>query len=65
MLSPREIATLMLIKDGPVEVDLGHPGLDALIGRQFVELEQLASGRQRPRITTDGYSFLKAAARMR
>ena len=65
MLSPHEFATLMLIEDSPDQVDLGHPGLDALMERQLVELKQLTSGRQRPCVTADGYSFLKAAARIR
>ena len=65
MLSPHEFATLMLIEDSPDEIDLGHPGLGTLMERRLVELEQLASGRQRPCITADGYSFLRAAARIR
>jgi hypothetical protein len=65
MLSPHEFSTLLLIKDSPDRVDLGHPGLDALMERQLVELEQLTSGRRRPCITIHGYSFLKAAARIR
>jgi hypothetical protein len=65
MLSPHEFATLMLIKDAPDQIELGRAELDALFERQLISLENLASGRSRPQITSDGDSILKALARMR
>ena len=65
MLSPHEFATLMLIKNAPDQIELGRAGLDALLERQLISLENLASGRSRPRITSEGDSVLKAVSRMR
>jgi hypothetical protein len=65
MLSPHEIATLMLLKDAPDPVDLDRADLEVLLERQLVTLEQLAHGQQRPLITVNGHTFLKAAARIR
>ncbi|MFL9947781.1 hypothetical protein PQR68_17505 [Paraburkholderia agricolaris] len=65
MLSPHEFATLMLIKNAPDQIELGRAELDALIERQLISLENLASGRSRPQITSAGDSILKAVARMR
>jgi hypothetical protein len=64
MLSPHEFATLMLLKDAPDLASLDSFDLEALLDRQLVTLEQLASGQQRPLITHDGQMFLKAAARI-
>ncbi|MEW9583886.1 hypothetical protein [Paraburkholderia sp. DGU8] len=64
MLSPHEFATLMLLKDAPDLPSLDGADLEALLDRQLVTLEQLASGRQRPLITQDGQMFLNAAARI-
>ncbi|KAE8761168.1 hypothetical protein FSO04_03985 [Paraburkholderia madseniana] len=65
MLSPHEFATLMLIKNAPDQIELDRAELDALLERQLISLENLASGRSRPRITSEGDSILKAVARMR
>ncbi|MFM0206297.1 hypothetical protein PQQ96_02720 [Paraburkholderia sediminicola] len=65
MLSPHEFATLMLIKNAPDQIELGRAELDALLERQLISLENLASGHSRPRITSEGDSILKAVARMR
>ena len=65
MLSPHEFATLMLLKDAPDSIELDRADLEALLERQLVTLEQLAHGQQRPLITINGHSVLKAAARIR
>ncbi|MCX4148178.1 hypothetical protein PQR70_10195 [Paraburkholderia madseniana] len=65
MLSPHEFATLMLIKNAPDQIELDRAELDALLEQQLISLENLASGRSRPRITSEGDSILKAVARMR
>ncbi len=65
MLSPHEFATLMLLMDAPDSIDLDRSDLEALLERQLVTLEQIAHGRQRPLITINGHSVLKAAARIR
>ncbi|CAB3750977.1 hypothetical protein [Paraburkholderia solisilvae] len=63
MLSPHEFATLLLVKDAPNQVDMERQELDALLERQLVQLEQLASGRQQWRITESGDSALRAIKR--
>ncbi|GAB7545840.1 hypothetical protein CS8_055230 [Cupriavidus sp. 8B] len=62
MLSPHELATLMLIKDGPAATELDRADLDTLLEHQFVNLEELPSGHQRPRITARGGTILNAIA---
>ncbi|WP_028223805.1 hypothetical protein [Paraburkholderia oxyphila] len=63
MLSPHEFATLMLVKSAPEQIDLNREELDTLLERQLVALEQHVNGAQRPRLTRDGDSVLRAFAR--
>ncbi|BFG80062.1 hypothetical protein PTKU46_80960 [Paraburkholderia terrae] len=65
MLSPHEFATLMLVKAAPDQIDPTREELDTLLEHQLVALEQLASGRQRPRLTSAGNSVLRALVRRR
>jgi hypothetical protein len=55
----------MLIKDAPDQIELGRAELDTLLQRQLISLENLASGRPRAHVTSDGDSILKAVSRMR
>jgi hypothetical protein len=63
MLSPHEFATLLLVKDAPNQVDMERGELDALLERQLVQLERLASGREQWRVTESGDSALRAIKR--
>jgi hypothetical protein len=63
MLSPHEFATLLLVKDAPNQVDMERGELDALLERQLVQLEKLASGREQWRVTESGDSALRAIKR--
>lgn len=63
MLSPHEFATLLLVQEAPNQVDMEREELDALLERQLVQLEQLASGRQQWRLTATGDSTIKAFKR--
>ncbi|BCF99192.1 hypothetical protein PPGU19_037610 [Paraburkholderia sp. PGU19] len=60
MLSPHEFATLMLVKSAPEQIDLNRQELDTLLERQLIALEEFACGVQRPRLTRDGDSVLRA-----
>jgi len=51
MLSPHEFATLLLVKDSPNQADMERDELDALLERQLVQLEKLASGLQQWSLT--------------
>jgi hypothetical protein len=63
MLSPHEFATLMLVAGAPEQIDLNREELDTLLERQLIALERLSSGAQRPRLTLDGDSILRAVVR--
>jgi hypothetical protein len=63
MLSPHEFATLMLVAAAPEQIDLNREELDTLLERQLIALEQLSSGAQRPCLTSDGDSILRAIVR--
>lgn len=63
MLSPHEFATLMLVASAPEQIDLNREELDTLLERQLIALEQISSGAQRPHLTHDGDSILRAIAR--
>ncbi|MGV2289245.1 hypothetical protein AAHK20_11090 [Trinickia sp. YCB016] len=62
MLSPHEFATLLLVKDAADEI-ADRAELSALLERQLVALEDLASGTSRPRLTADGDIVLEAMGR--
>ncbi|PRY02818.1 MULTISPECIES: hypothetical protein [unclassified Paraburkholderia] len=64
MLSPHEFATLLLVKDAPNQVDMEREELDALLERQLVQLERLASGNEQWRVTEIGDSALRAIKRL-
>ncbi|CAG2153490.1 hypothetical protein LMG19282_04406 [Cupriavidus campinensis] len=70
MLSPHELATLMLIGNGPHtrsdtadarEID--PVDLDALVARELVTLQAEQGRRPCPQITAHGRSMLKAVGR--
>jgi hypothetical protein len=64
MLSPHEFATLLLVKDAPHQVDMAREELDALLERQLVQLERLASGSEQWSVTETGDSALRAIKRL-
>jgi hypothetical protein len=63
MLSPHELATLMLLKDSTDQI-ADREELDTLLERQLVALEQLAGGATRRHIMQDEdpplWSFARA-----
>ncbi|HEY1996419.1 hypothetical protein [Paraburkholderia sp.] len=63
MLSPHEFATLLLVKDAPNQVEMERDELDALLERQLVQLEKLASGLKQWRLTEIGDSAIRAIKR--
>ncbi len=60
MLSPHEIATLILVKDAPALFDLDPADLDTLLARQLVMLEPRPAGQACPRLTQRGHVVLEA-----
>jgi hypothetical protein len=65
MLSPHELATLILARDAPDQIEADRTELSTLVERQFVTLEQAERGIRRPRITQKGHSVLDACIRRR
>lgn len=62
MLSPHEIATLMLLRDRPDPLQLDPIDLEALIRHDLVRVEPLRQGPAFPRLTRRGRTFLEAFA---
>lgn len=57
MLSPHELATLMLLHQAPDQIDMNRAELDALCERQLVMLEHCA-GTRRAYLTEKGRTLL-------
>lgn len=64
MLSPHEIATLMLIKDAPGRIESARAELHSLLDLELVVMECCAAGCPRPRVTPLGDAILQAIARL-
>ncbi|GAB7538033.1 hypothetical protein AB4851_00900 [Burkholderia sp. 22PA0099] len=64
MLSPHELATLMLIHGAPDGIDPGRVEIDALLAHRLVSVEPHADGVARPALTATGRSVLAAAGRL-
>lgn len=65
MLSPHEIATLMLVKNAPDQFDAEPTDINALLERQLVTLDKHVSGQYRLRLTDRGQILLRAVRRSR
>ncbi|SCU86463.1 conserved hypothetical protein [Cupriavidus necator] len=65
MLSPHEVATLLLVNGAQDHAELDRVDLDALLERELVQLERLDSGHRRPCITARGGAVLNAISRIR
>lgn len=64
MLSPKEFATLMLVRHSPDQIDMNRQELDTLLERQLVALEQWKEGHRRLSLTIAGRSLLEALGRL-
>jgi hypothetical protein len=65
MLSPHELATLMLVKDAPERMDVDRLELGALRELELIALEPPEAGLSMPRVTPRGDAVLRAIARAR
>lgn len=66
MLSPHEIAALILVTEVPNPEELDPVAIDTLLAHQLVTLENRPpSGQACPRLTSRGDSLLKAVGRFR
>lgn len=64
MLSPHELATLMLIHGAPDGIDPDRVEIDTLLAHRLVSVEPRADGVVRPALTATGRSVLAAAGRV-
>ena len=65
MLSPHELATLMLVKDAPERIEPDRLELGALRDLDLIALELPESGFLMPRVTLRGDAVLRAVSRVR
>lgn len=66
MLTPHEVATLMLIEVATPNIkDLDREAVDALIEQELVDPVSYTLGNWRPSITPRGSSILSAIGRVR
>ncbi|AET92196.1 hypothetical protein BYI23_C000500 [Burkholderia sp. YI23] len=63
MLSPHEIAALMLLDTNPIQSGLDLDDLDALCERQLVLLEAMTSGGAHHRVTEQGRALLRSVSK--
>lgn len=64
MLSPHELATLMLVRSAPDQIDMTRVELHALLDSKLIALDAPASHRRRLVLTPAGLRLLDAAARL-
>ena len=60
MLSPHELATLMVVKDAPDQIELDRRELHTLLEWELVRMVRLHSGDQQVHVTPTGYGVLRA-----
>ncbi len=65
MLSLHEVATLMLVMNGPDGVELDRADLEALVEHRLLHVETLECGHRRPCVTTSGHAVLDAITHVR
>jgi hypothetical protein len=63
MLSPHELATLILIDGASNPHQFDPADLDSLVGKSLVHLEDKACGERLAHLTREGQSLLQAISR--
>ncbi|WP_454726360.1 MULTISPECIES: hypothetical protein [Cupriavidus] len=63
MLSPHEIAALMVLGGSARDRELDPADIGTLVERQLVRLASSAPGSERMHVTGDGHRFLQAIGR--
>lgn len=64
MLSPHELATLMLVRHAPDQIDMTRIELDTLLDCRLISLEPDFGEPRRPMLTPAGAHLLEATARL-
>jgi hypothetical protein len=63
VLSPHELATLMLVRSAPDQIDMTRSELATLLDCRLISLDARAGVSRRPILTPAGAHLLEAAAR--
>lgn len=63
MLSPHEIATLLLVRDAPARIEIDRAELGALRALDLIEIGPPESAMPVPRVTDRGAAMLRAIMR--
>jgi hypothetical protein len=63
MLSPHEIATLMVVKNAPGRIESGLGDLNALLDLKLLTVERAVAGYSFARVTPRGDAVLRAISR--
>ncbi|WP_235004783.1 hypothetical protein [Paraburkholderia terricola] len=63
VLSPHEVAALILVGSATDHHDLSHADLEALLERRLATFEQIAPNTRRVHLTEHGQAILQAVAR--
>lgn len=64
MLSPHELATLMLVRSAPDQIDTTRVELDTLLDYRLISIEPRVGGWRRPMLTPAGAHLLEATTRL-
>ncbi len=64
LLSPHEIATLMLVRHSAEQIDMNRSELHTLLERRLIALEQREGGHRRLSLTMTGRQLLEAVGRI-
>lgn len=64
MLSPHELATLMLVRSAPDQIDTARVELDTLLDYRLISIEPRVGGWRRPMLTPAGVHLLEATTRL-
>jgi hypothetical protein len=64
LLSPHEIATLMLVRHSPEQIDMNRTELHTLLERRLLALEPRTEGHRRLSLTKTGSQLLEAVGRL-
>lgn len=65
MLSPHELATLMLVKNAPERIEPDRMELGALRALELIDIGSPESGAALARVTPRGDALLRAVSRVR
>jgi hypothetical protein len=64
MLSPHELATLLLVKYSPDQLHMTRAQLDTLLERRLVQLQEVSAGQPHWQLTETGQGAVRMIRRV-